>query len=203
MEAPPRPAPPEPTAPEDRKVRLVIWEVVSLFLGTAAAVLFVADFAFSRGTTWSLIPVSTTVFLWITASIIILASGRIQFIVAAETVALLALLAVVDGVTPGPTWFLFPVAPLMLLAGILVSVIIAVTRLAHLSALSVVALSMLAAGLLTVGVETGFSHFLTQKATVSWSMLSFACVLPPVLVLLYLQHRLRDSAPEIRKRFHL
>lgn len=61
----------------------------------------------------------------------------------------------------------------------------------------------MAAGLLLVGVEATLHWFLTDRVFVRWSLLTFACLLPPVLLLFYVQHHLRRSGPEIRKRFHL
>ena len=112
-------------------------------------------------------------------------------------------LAVVDRATPGRSWFVFPIGPLTALAGALVSLVLVLARVARLSTLSLIALSLLTAGLLVVAVEAALSYFLTNELIVSWSMLSLACVLPPALLLLYLQRRLRRSGPEIRKRFHL
>ena len=196
---------PQPSAANSdlAHARRVTWEVVSLSLATAAAVVFAADFAFNRATTWSAIPLASIGFLWLTGSTLILAGRRVQMILLLETLSLLLFLALVDRAIPGKSWFLLLAAPTTVLLGGLVSLILLVTRAARLSALSVVALSLLGTGLLLLGVETMLNYFLTQQLLVSWSMLTFACILPPVLMLLYLKHRLRKSGPEIRKLFHL
>jgi hypothetical protein len=166
-------------------------------------VVVAADFAFSRGITWSAIPLTGMAFLWMSATSIILSGRRIQLVLILETISLLLLLALVDTVTTGRPWFLFPAAPLTLLLGILTSLIVALSRAARLSTLSTIAIALLAAGLMAIAVEASVTYFLADAAIVSWSMLSGACILPPVLMLLYLQRRLRRSGPEIRKRFHL
>jgi hypothetical protein len=53
-------------------VRRVIWEILSLVLATAAAVVVAADFALSRAVTWSVIPLLSVGFFWLTGSAVIL-----------------------------------------------------------------------------------------------------------------------------------
>jgi hypothetical protein len=184
-------------------VRRVVWESFSLVLATAAAVVFAADFTLSRATTWSVIPLLSVGFLWLAGSAVILLGKRVQLILLSVTVSLLLWLALLDRVTTGGPWFLCLALPITVLAAALSSLMVLVARNVDISILSVIALSLVAAGLLLVGVEATLHWFLTNRVFVSWSLLTFTCILPPVLMVFYLQHRLRRSGPEIRKRFHL
>jgi hypothetical protein len=196
---------PHPMAPGSGggHVRRVIWEIFSLVLATAAAVVVAADFALSRAVTWSVIPLLSVGFLWLTGSAVILLGKRVQLILLSVTASLLLLLALLDSVTTGGPWFLYLALPVTVLTAALSSLMVLVARNVDISTLSVVALSLVAAGLLLVGVEATLHWFLTDRVFVSWSLLTFACIFPPVLLLFYLQHRLRRHGPEIRKRFHL
>lgn len=185
------------------QVRCITWEIFSLVLATAAAVVFAADFALSRAVTWSVIPLLAVGFLWLTGSAVMLLGKRVGLILLSVTVSLLLLLALLDSVTPGGPWFPYLALPITVLAGALISLMVLVARNIALSTLSVIALSLVAAGLLLLGVEATLHWFLTDRVFVSWSLLTFACLFPPVLLLFYLQHRLRRRGPEIRKRFHL
>jgi hypothetical protein len=184
-------------------VRRVVWEIFSLLLATAAAVVAVADFALSRAVTWSVIPLLSVGCLWLSGSAVILLGKRVQLILLSVTVSLLLLLALLDRVTPGGPWFLHLALPITVLTAALISLMVLVVRHAAISTLSVIALSLVAAGLLLIGVEATLHGFLTDRFFVSWSLLTFACIFPPMLLLFYLQHRLRRHDPEIRKRFHL
>jgi hypothetical protein len=194
-----------PIAPDSAgsHVRRVVWEVFSLVLATAAAVVAAADFALSHAVTWSVIPLLSVGFLWLTGSAVILLGKRIQLILLSVTVSLLLLLALLDHITTGDPWFLHLAFPITVLAAALISLMVVVVRNADLSTLAVIALSLVAAGLLLVGVDATLHWFLTDRVFVSWSLLTFTCILPPLLLLFYLQHRLRRRDPEIRKRFHL
>ena len=189
--------------PDEGHVRRVIWEVFSLVLATGAAVVFAADFAFSRSVTWSIIPLLAGGFLGLAGSAVILLGRRVQLILLSVTVSLLLTLALIDRATPGMPWFVPLALPVTAIAGLLVSSLLLVAGKVELPVFSVVALSLLSAGVLLLAVEAALSRFLTGVAFVSWSMLTFACILPPALLLFYLQHRLGTSFPEIRKRFHL
>jgi hypothetical protein len=63
-----------PMAPDSDggHVRRVIWEIFSLVLATVAAVVVAADLALSRAVTWSVIPLVSVGFLWLTGSAVIL-----------------------------------------------------------------------------------------------------------------------------------
>jgi hypothetical protein len=197
---------PEPETarePGEGLVRSVTWKVLSLFFAMAAGVVFAADFAFSREVTWSIVPLASMGFLWLSGSAIIFLSRRVQIVLVLETLSLLLFLAVLDRVTPGRSWFLFPAAPLTALLGLVVSLVVFLARRFDLSALSIVALSLTGAGAMLLAVESTLNYFYARQFFVSWSLLSVACSLPPALLLFYLQRQLRKSGPEIRKRFHL
>ena len=184
-------------------VRRVMWEFCSLVLATAAAVVVAADLALNRAVTWSVIPLLSVGCLWLTGSAVILLGKRVRLILLSVTLTLLLLLALLDSVTTGGPWFLSLALPITVLAAALISLMVLVIRYVNLSTLSVIALALVAAGILLMGVEATLHSFLTNRIFVSWSLLTFACIFPPVLLLFYLQHRLRRHDPEIRKRFHL
>ena len=86
-----------PIAPDSAggHVRRVVWEIFSLLLATAAAVVVAADFALSHALTWSVIPLLSVGCLWLTGSAVILLGKRVQLILLCVTVSLLWLLALI------------------------------------------------------------------------------------------------------------
>ena len=54
-----------------------------------------------------------------------------------------------------------------------------------------------------VGLELLLNRYLENRWFVSWSLVAFVCMLPLVLLLLYLRRWLRARQGEIRKLLHL
>jgi hypothetical protein len=101
-----------------------MWEIFSLVLATAAAVVVAADLALSRAVTWSVMPLLSVGFLWLTGSAVILLGKRVQLILLSVTVSLLVLLALLDNVTTGGPWFLYLALPITVLAAALSSLMV-------------------------------------------------------------------------------
>ncbi|MHC4067591.1 MAG: hypothetical protein ACYSUI_24235 [Planctomycetota bacterium] len=117
---------PHPIVPDagGGHVRRVMWEIFSLVLATAAAVVVAADLALSRAVTWSVMPLLSVGFLWLTGSAVILLGKRVQLILLSVTVSLLVLLALLDNVTTGGPWFLYLALPITVLAAALSSLMV-------------------------------------------------------------------------------
>jgi len=94
-----------------------LWEIVSLFAGTGAAVVLVADFAYSMSVTWARYPLVSIAFLWAAASLLLFLRGRRPLLLLSGTAALAAFLLALDLLMPGRPWSLALALPLTVLAG--------------------------------------------------------------------------------------
>jgi hypothetical protein len=198
------PAPPVPNPRETgRHVRRWILEVLSLLAVTGAFVVLAADIAPDLLLSWARYPLVSIAFVWVSVVLAVFCSHRAWIYIPAQVAAACLFLFVLDRFTPGPTWFLPLAMPVTLLMGAILTLAIIVVRTAGLSAVATVAAAMVAAGLFVVGLELLLNSYLDHRWFVSWSAVAFVCVLPLVLLLLYLRRWLRARQGEIRKLLHL
>ncbi len=200
---PPATAGPAALSPATRRrAHRLLLEIYSLLAATAAIVLLAIDLASGMSVTWARYPLVSLVFLWLVGFVPILCSGRSWVLLSALTVAVGLYLFALDGLTPGRDWFLPLALPLILLAGAVLALTLGVVRIGRLSLFSTIAVALLAASVLAVGLDLLLNRFFAGRLFVGWSVIALACTLPPVLILFYLRKRLRARQAEIRKVLH-
>ncbi len=177
-------------------------EAVTILAGAAAIVVFAADFAYRMHLTWSVYPLAAIGFLWVSALAAIAMARRVLLWLACQTLALLAFLYGLDALTAGRPWFAGLALPAALLAVVLAAATVAAARGRAGAPLSATALGLLAVGLYLLGLEQILNRYAARVTAPGWSLVAFGCILPVVLVLLFLRRSLR-SRPELRKLFHL
>jgi hypothetical protein len=183
--------------------RLRLWEILSLFAGTSAAVVLIADFAYSMTVTWARYPLVSIIFLWAAGSLLFLLRRHRLLLLVAETVAMAAFLQTLDLLEPRGPWFLTLALPLTVLAGTLVGGVSAVMRALRQRVFAILAVALLSAGLFVVGLETVISLNFSGSFRLSWSLVVLGCAVPLVGLLFYVQYRLKATSDDIRKLFHL
>ena len=157
-----------------------LWEIVSLFAGTGAAVVLVADFAYSKTVTWARYPLVTISFLWAAASLLLFLRRRRLLLLVAGTAVLAAFLLALDLLMPGRPWSPTLALPLTALAVVLTS-----------------------AGVFVAGLEALVNLYFAGAFRLSWSLVVCGCIVPLVGLLLYVQYRLKATRDDIRKIFHM
>jgi hypothetical protein len=180
-----------------------LWEIWSLFAGTGAAVVLVADFAYSLTVTWSRYPLVSVAFLWAAASLLLFLRRHRLLLLAAGTAALALFLLALDLLTPDRAWAPALALPLTVLAGALAALISAVARAWRARFFAMLAAVLAGAGLFVPGVEAVVSLYFSGQVRLSWSLVVFGCVLPLVGLLLYVQYRLKATRDDIRRIFHM
>ncbi len=189
-----------PSAP---LTRMRLWEIVSLFAGTGAAVVLVADFAYSRTVTWSRFPLVSILFLWTVATLLLFLRRHRLLLLIGESAALAMFMLMLDLLMPGAPWFLTLALPLSVLAGALTGAVCAAARALRPRLFAVLAVALASAGLFVTGLEAIINLHYTGAFRLSWSLVVFGCVIPLVGLLLYIQYRLKATGKEMRKIFHL
>lgn len=182
---------------------LRLWEIVSLFAGTSALVVFIADFAYSMTVTWARFPLVSIIFLWAAGSLLLLLRRHRLMLLVAETVALAMFLLALDLLVPTGPWFLPLALPLTVLAGTLISGISAFVRAMRQRLFAILAVVLASIGLFLLALETVISLFLSGVFRLSWSLLVFGCAVPLVGLLFYIQYRLKVTSDDLKKIFHL
>jgi len=166
-----------------------LWEILSLFAGTGAAVVLVADFAYSRTVTWARYPLLSISFLWAAASLLLFLRRRRLLLLLAGTAVLAAFLLALDLLMPGRPWSLGLALPLTVLAGAFTGLVSAVARAWRASFFAMLAVVLASAGLFVTGLEALVNLYFSGEFRLSWSLVVFGCIVPLVGLLLYVQKR--------------
>jgi hypothetical protein len=176
---------------------------VSLFAGTGAAVVLVADFAYSKTVTWARFPLASILFFWTVATLLLFLRRHRLLLLIGETAALEMFLQALDLLTRGAPWFLTLALPLSVLAAALTGAVCAAARALRPKLFAILAVALASAGLFVLGLEAMINIHYTGAFRLSWSLVVFGCVTPLVGLLLYIQYRLKATVKEMRKIFHL
>lgn len=183
-----------------RGPRLWIWEAQTLVAFAGVVVVLAADLAVGFSVSWSVYPMAAIGWGWLSITAGFFLRRWPPALAPAEMVLLLGFLAVLDAVVPGRPWFVPLALPIALFAGIGVGVLV-IRR--NRAVLSNYALALTLIGFLLGVIEMAVSRYVTGTVQLGWSILTFGCLLPIIVLLLYLQHRVKYRGEELRKYFHV
>lgn len=178
------------------------WEIVSIILLSGAIATFVVDFILNRRITWSEYPVAIclTIFcylslfaFWNQSTLLKMAGG---FLLSSLGLALL------DAVTGGLQWSIWLAIPLLVITNLIVSVLIAVIRQSRYKGINLIAYIFLGAAMLCIAIDGILSFFVTGWVQWQWSVIVAACIMPVVVVLLFVHFRLKRGR-SLKKTFHV
>ena len=187
----------------DARPRFWLLEVLSLLAAVGAIVVFAADFAFGFSLSWSPIPLSAIIYLWIVSVVVIGLGRRGVLLGLALTAATLAFLLVLDLLTVGAPWFVTPALPLVLLGALLSGLLVWIGRRRGVSTLPAIAMVLFAGGLGSLGVELILGLSRGGPLRVSWSVVVLACAVSLALVVLLVHRRLRLRHTSLERIFHM
>lgn len=191
-ESPEHPLPPGP--------RFWIWEAETLVAFAGLVVVLAADLAFGFAVSWSIYPILVIGWAWLSVTASHFLRPWPLLVASIETALLLGFLAILDLIVPGRPWFIPLALPITVFSGAAAALLIARRRRAVLSNL---ALALAVVGVLLAIVEIGVTNYVSGTIALSWSILTFGCLLPIIVLLLYLQHRVKGRSEELRKYFHV
>jgi len=183
--------------------RLRLWEIVSLFAGTGAAVVLVADFAYSMTVTWAGYPLVSISLLWAAATLLLFLRRRRMLLLLAGTAVLAAFMVALDLLMPGRPWSLTLALPLTVLTGAFAGLVSTVARAWRARFFAMLAVMLTSAGVFVAGLEALVNLYFSGEFRLSWSLVVCGCIVPLVGLLLYVQYRLKATRDDIRKIFHM
>ncbi|MFW5813896.1 MAG: DUF6320 domain-containing protein [Spirochaetota bacterium] len=193
--------------PEDentvRSAKIWLFEMVSLVAFTAGIVIFAADFAFDFALSWSLYPLLAIGFVYLVVAALIGFVRTPVVLLSVETAIVAGFLLLLDLLIGEQAWFLELGLPITLLVALVTGVVAFLISRLRLNALQGVAVGLLGAGFLVVGMEFVINRALRDELVVSWSLIAFACTLSLFFLILFINKRLRERHAEFRKIFHV
>ncbi|MCF6407124.1 DUF6320 domain-containing protein [Chitinophaga filiformis] len=186
----------------NQRQRKFTWEIISIILGSGILAAFTVNFILNHGITWSEYIIAVGLIIFCYASVLSLWKKSILPKLACgfflSSICLLGL----DRITGDISWSLRLAVPLLLCLNMITLIYIKVVRLAAYKGINLIAYAFLAAAVMCLCTENILSLFSNGAWRLSWSLIVSACVLPVVVVLLFVHFRLRKGR-NLGRTFHV
>lgn len=178
------------------------WEIVSLILLSAIVATFIIDFIINRKITWSEYPAAISLIIFSYLSLFAFWRQTIIIQLAAGFVLSSACIIALDALTGGINWAIQLVIPLLLMANLIVAGMLSIIRVSKDKGINLLAWAFLAAAFLCICIEAILSYYQYKTFHFAWSVIVGGCIVPVVLVLLFVHFRLKKGR-SLKKTFHV
>jgi hypothetical protein len=182
--------------------RKFTWEIISLILLSAIVATFIIDFIINKNITWSEYPaaISLGIFAYVSlfAFLRLRAVAQITIGFVLSAICMLAL----DALTDSISWALQLGIPLLLTGNLVAIGLLAIIRLSKYKGINLLAWGFLGGALLCMGIEGVLSYYQTGAVQLTWSIIVGGCIVPVILVLLFVHFRLKKGR-SLKKTFHI
>ncbi len=195
---------PDRSAPEEDNgrrgiIRFLAWEIVSITLGTALAIVLLTNLIVDWAVTWSWYPMAAIFMAWLLASFPLLLPGRPLVISALSAGSILLFLAFIDFIDDlAVNWFLHIALPISVLVILITTAVILLSVKMKKKGFNIAAFILFGHSY----VDVIFIFHLQQTVRLSWSVFVVIPVLFTGLFCLYVHYRLR-RATNLKKWFQL
>lgn len=188
--------------PLNKKQRKFTWEIITIILGAGIAAAFAVNLIISRSITWSEYTSAIGLVIFCYVSIFAFWDKNIFLEITTGFFLSSICLLVLDALTGGLHWALKLAIPLLLGINIIVMLYIKVVHVARYKGINLIAYAFLGAALLSICTEVILSLFIRDEWRLNWSVIVSACIVPVVLVLLFVHFRLRKGR-DLQRTFHI
>lgn len=186
------------TAPQ----RKFTWEIVSLVLLSAMVVTFIINYILDKRITWSEYPVAISLIIFTYLSLFAFWRQRAVVQMILGFVLASASIIALDYFTAGIQWVFIPAIPLLFVTTIIVIIMLIIIDVSKHKGINLLAWGFLAAGLLCISIDAVLSYYKTKQISLHWSVIVAACIIPVVVVLLFVHFRLKKGR-SLEKTFHI
>lgn len=190
------------TTPPGKTQRKFTWEIISIILGSGILAACIVDVITSGRITWSEYMMSAGLVIFCYTSVLSLWNKNILIELAGGFLLSAVCLLVLDWVTGGINWALRLAVPLLLSITVIGIAFIHIIRIAGYKGINLIAYAFLGAALICFCTEGVLSCYRNGVWHFSWSAIVAACVVPVVVILLFVHFRLRKGR-NLRRTFHL
>jgi hypothetical protein len=190
---------PKQMSPPQKKLT---WEIVSLILLSGAIATFVVDFIINNHITWSEYPAAICLAIFCYVSLFAFSNQTISIKVTGGLILSSVCLVILDVITSGPRWSIGLGVPLLFICNLVVLLLITIIRRSKYKGINLIAYAFLFASLICISIEGVVSVFKNQKLQLHWSIIVAACIMPVVIVLLFMHFKLKRGR-SLEKTFHI
>jgi hypothetical protein len=179
----------EMTPPQKR----VIWEIVSITIISAVITTFSIDFLMNHRISWSEYPVAVSLMVFSYVSSFAFLRTNTVIKTAAGLLGASGFVILIDRLTNGLQWALPIAIPILFTGNLMAALLMVIFKKVRKKGVNLIAYTLLAIGIYTLGLEAVFSIFKTGVVVLRWSLIVLACVVPVAFVLIYVHFRLTKN----------
>ncbi|QEH41653.1 DUF6320 domain-containing protein [Chitinophaga sp. XS-30] len=186
----------------NRTQRRFTWEIISIILGSGIVAALIVNLIISKKITWSEYTTASGLVIFCYVSIFAfwtknkLAGIASAFILASGGLLLL------DVITGGVSWADRLAIPLLLGVNVIGLIYMKVVQSARYKGINLIAYAFMGAALLCISAEWIISFFMWGTWRLNWSVIVAACVVPVVVILLFIHFRLKKGQ-DLKRTFHV
>jgi hypothetical protein len=182
--------------------RKLTWEIVSITLLSGAIATFSVDFIINKRMSWSEYPVAICLVIFCYVSFFAFSNRNILIKLTAGLILSCVCLLILDFFTSGIHWSIALGIPLLFTSNLVVFIFIALIRKSKYKGINLIAYGFLGSALVCIFIEGVLSHFTNQSIQLHWSIIVTSCIIPVVIVLLFVHFRLKKGR-SLEKTFHI
>ena len=201
----------EPTLQGRRKEAVVdnflinqklIWEVISVIIGSSVIVTLLINLIVSKRITWAEYPVVICLVIFFYTSLFAFWNRSLLIKILVSFVASSLLLVIIGLIAAGTNWPIKIALPLLFLLNVISFILLAIIRHAKNKGINLVAYALLGIGVLCLCIEMILSAYTDNELHLSWSLIVFLSILITSIVLLYMHFRLLKGR-DLERTFHI
>ena len=178
------------------------WEIVSLILLSAIVATFVINYIINKEISWSEYPVAISLVIFSYLSLFAFWRQRTILQMIAGFFLAAACMLALDLVTGGIDWALMPGIALLLATTVIIILMLLIIDSSKHKGVNLLAWGFIGAGLLCISIEGILSWWRKKQVILDWSIIVGLCIIPVVLMLLFVHFRLRKGR-SLQKTFHV
>ena len=178
------------------------WEIVSLILLSGAIATFGVDFIINARITWSEYPAAICLAIFCYVSLFAFSRQTLSIKVAGGLLLSSVSLVILDLLTGGARWSTGLGIPLLFICNVVVLLFITIIRRSKYKGINLIAYAFLCASFICISIEGVVSVFKNEELRLHWSIIVASCVIPVVIVLLFMHFRLKKGR-SLEKTFHV
>lgn len=186
------------TAPQKK----ITWEIISLILLSAVVATFIVNFIINKKITWSEYPAAISLVIFSYISLFAFWRQRTLIQMLAGLLLSSASIIVIDIATGGISWALNLGLPMLLALNLVIAVLITIVQSSKYKGINLLAWAFLGAAILCICIEGILSYYETRSLRLNWSIITGGCIIPVVLVLIFVHFRLKKGR-NLERTFHV
>ncbi|MFO7575304.1 MAG: hypothetical protein R6W67_09125 [Bacteroidales bacterium] len=168
-----------------------MWELSGIVCASGVVIILLLNLLFAGGINWSLYPVTSISWIWLTLTIIMFMNRwpfGMLLLLLVNTLVMLILFNIFSSTI---NWFVPVAMPVTTVLFILAGIVVWISTVAKYKGFNVLALSLIAVNILCVTIEVFADLHINNVVSIRWSAVVSAGIIPVASVLMFLHYRLR------------